>query len=348
MIWTFPSSGRARVAAALLCAAGTVSAWAAPSPPRPRLVCPEPVCRFTEKDLEAGSIRHVFRLRNEGGVSVEILRVESRCGCTDVDLSYRVIPPGAESSLSVTLNLRGREGGVERVLRVHSTDPDHPVLDLRFEGTIASEVEVQPLALLLGTLPEGGSITQSVDVVFAPEITNRVVDVTPDSENFHAWFSEVEAGRKYRIHVANRAEASVPGGFLRAAVAVRTATPLKHPLAIPVRALVMDELMVSPRELVILPEEQGPLTLYAAVRPGRIREFRITEVRPPHARIRADVRPIEDGYQIRMRGVPVDPSLNGLEMVLKTDVPTRPEIRIPFRYEGPVAAPSTVPGGPSR
>ena len=348
MISTFPLSFRPRIAVALLCAAMAVSAGAAAPAPRPKLVCPEPVCRFTEKDLEAGSIRHAFRLRNEGGVSVEILQVESRCGCTDLDLSYRIIPPGAESSLSVTLNLRGREGGVERVLRVHSTDPEHPVLDLRFEGTIAPEADVQPMALLLGTLPEGGSITQSVDVVFAPAITNRVVGVNPDSENFRAWFSEVEAGRRYQIFVANRAEASVPGGFLRAAIAVRTADPLKHPLTIPVRALVMDDLLVSPRELIILPDEQGPLTLYAAVRPGRIREFKIIEAIPPLPNIRADIRTIEDGFQIRMRGVPADPSLNGVELVLKTNVPTRPEIRIPFRYEGPAKAPRVVPAGDSK
>lgn len=325
-----------------MCAAFAVSSTAA-SPPRPKLVCPEPVYRFTEKDLESGSIRHAFRLRNEGGVSVEIQEIESHCGCTDIDLSYRVIPPGAESSLSVTLNLRGREGGVERVLRVHSTDPDHPVLDLRFEGAIAPEAEVLPMALMLGTLPEGGSITQSVDVVFAPAITNQVVGVTSDSDKFQPWFSELEAGRKYRIHVANRAEASVPEGFLRAAITVQTAHPLKNPLSIPVRALVMDDLLVSPRELIILPGEEGPITLYAAIRPGRIREFKITDVQSPDPRIHADVRPIEDGYQIRMRGVPVEQALNGLEVVLKTDVPTRPEIRIPFRYEGPRKAVPVVP-----
>ena len=321
------------MAAAWVGAAGAT--FAAAPPPRPRLVSPEPVCRFSEKDLDSGSLRHTFHLRNEGGVAVEILRVESRCGCTNIDLSHPIIPGGAEATLSVTLNLRGREGDVERVLRVHSTDPETPVLELRFEGSVAPEAEFLPMALMFGEIPEHGSVTQSVEVVFAPGVTNRVVGVTPDNGSFRAWLTELEPGRRYRVEAANRPEASLPGGFLRASIALRTERPTRHPLAIPVRAVVMDELLASPRELIIPADEPGPLTLYASVRPGRIREFRILEVRPPDPRIRAEVHPMEGGYRIHLRRVPVEAAMGGRELILKTDVPTRPEIRIPFRYGGP-------------
>lgn len=333
---------RRKQAAAMWIGAALAASAVAASAPRPKLVCPEPVCRFTERDLEAGSIRHTFRLRNDGGVSVEILRVESRCGCTDINLSHRFIPAGAEATLSVTLNLRGREGEVERALRVHSSDPETPTLDLRFEGSVAPEVEFRPMAMMFGEIPEQGSVTQSVEVVFAAGITNRVIGATSDRESFHAWLTELEPGRRYLVEAANRPEVSLPGGFLRASIALRTERPTRHPLEIPVRAVVMDELLASPRELIIPADEPGPLTLYASVRPGRIRAFRILEVLPPDPRIRAEVHPMDGGYRIHLRQVPVEAALGGRELVLKTDAPSRPEIRIPFRYGGPARSGASI------
>lgn len=313
-------------------ALGLVLSAAAGNGPKPRIECAEPVRRITPADVEAGEVRHTFRLRNTGNEALEIRRVETHCGCTDLNLSHRLVPPGAETQLSITLSLRGREGHVEKYLLVHSNDPQAPCFRLGFEGRVAPEADLLPMAALFGVIPEHGAVTQSVEVVFAPRATNRVQGADSDSPLFAATVEELEPGRRYRVHVFNAPEAGASASYLRARIRLRTERPTRMPLEIPVTAMAMDELLSGPDAIILVAGEPGPVTRYVAVRPGRVRAFRITGVDPPRAAIRTDVQRADHGYRIRLTGVPVDPALDGQALIIRTDAPGRPEIRIPFRF----------------
>ena len=310
---------------ALGCALG------ASATPEPRIACDEPVYHFTEKEAAAGEIKHTFLLKNTGDVSLELGQIETHCGCTDLKISHRFIPPGAQAELSVTLSLRGREGAIEKFLLVHSSDPKTPVLKLGFGGRVPFEAEVFPLAAMFGVIPEQGSITQSVEVVFAPGHENRMTGAECDRpEWFGATVTELEPNRRYRLDVVNAPAAGKSTGYLRAVIRPKVEKTMRHALEIPVTALVLDELIAGPDEIVIFSGETGPLTRFAAVRPGRVRQCRILSVETPDPSIRSTVSAQDQGWRIRLDGVRAGRGLNGQEIIIRTDVPTRPEIRIRF------------------
>jgi hypothetical protein len=299
--------------------------------PAPRLMCDEPVRVFTAAEAAAGFVRHTFVLRNAGTAAVDILGVDLRCGCSDMDLSHRLLPGGTQATLAVTLNLRGREGAVDQALWVRSSDPATPRLKLSFTGRVAPEAEFRPLAALFGLLPEQGSVTQSVEVVFAPHRPTRIVRATTDHSGFGVSTERIEEGRRYAVQVWNLPGAELGTGYVRAQVRIETDPPLAAPLTLPVTGLVLDELIVAPSAIQLTKGDPGPHTRFAAVRPGRVRTFRVTEVRTPDPSIRAEILPLGDGWQIRLTGLTAEARFDGAELIVLTDVPTCPELRIPFR-----------------
>lgn len=316
-----------RLAAAAVCAVA-VHGRAAPAP---RLVCDAPVRTFTAEEAAGGSVRHTFILRNAGSSAMEIFGVDLRCGCSDVELSHRLLPGGTQTTLAVTLNLRGREGAVDQSLWVRSSDPATPRLKLSFIGRVAPEAEIRPMAALFGLLPEQGSVTQMVEVVFAPHRPTRIVRATTDHPGFGTAMEMRKEGRRYAVHVWNLPGADLGTGYVRAQIQLETDPPLATPLSLPVTGLVLDELVVAPSAILLTEGEAGLQTRFAAVRPGRVRTFRVTDVRTPDPAMRAEILPLGDGWQIRITGITVDPRLDGAELILRTDAPSRPELRIPFR-----------------
>lgn len=300
--------------------------------PAPRIACDRPVHHFGKRESNVDEVAHTFVLKNTGDITLEIRDIEIHCGCTDLKLSHRMIAPGGEAALSMKLSLRGRSGEVEKYLILHTNDPTQPRFRVGFEGQIEPEVDVVPMAALFGTIPERVAVTQTVDVVFAAQKPDRVLAAASDRPEFGASVQEVEAQHRYRVRIFTAPPLPPGAGYLRASVRVKTAKPRSPGIVIPVSAMLLADLIVGPSELVLFTTETGPLTRYAVVRPGRVQEFKITEVEVPHPDIRWRTRPAPGGgIQVELTNIPVTSDLNGRELVLRTSLGTNGVFRIPVR-----------------
>ena len=66
--------------------------------------------------------------------------------------------------------------------------------------------------------------------------------------------------------------------------------------------------------------------------PGRIKEFKVLSVEKPIPEMEAEVIPRgENNYNIRLGNMPTDNTLDGKELVIKTDLPNNADIKIPFK-----------------
>src|SRR6185436_4538322 len=76
---------------------------------RPHLALEAPVFDFGT--VERGTpVDHVFRLPNKGTAELHVDHVKSSCGCTVAVLSERVVPPGGEARVAVTLDTAALSG----------------------------------------------------------------------------------------------------------------------------------------------------------------------------------------------------------------------------------------------
>lgn len=109
----------------------------------------EPVHRFGT--VEPGTVvEHTFEIANTGEKPLDLLRVTPTCGCTLATPVEKTIWPGHSGRIQVKLDTTALAGSQSKGVRVRTSDPLVPEVDLQLEGYVAEDVEAKPSALLLG------------------------------------------------------------------------------------------------------------------------------------------------------------------------------------------------------
>lgn len=300
----------------------------------PRLVCDDPVFRFGRVAPDAPDMRHTFVLRNSGDVTVHIADVGQECGCTDIVLSNRILPPGAESRLSVTFSVRGREGRVQKFLYVYSDDRRTPKLGLSFEGEVEPEVTFEPAGLLLGPVSRDAPVEKTVLVTFARGRDDEIRGAESTNPAFAATVETVEARKQYRVTVRTVPSQFGTKSYMRGAIRLQTVRRRPLPVEFSVSAMAMAEVLVAPDAILVPPSGTEPVTRYATLRPGRVKEFRIVSIEAPDPALKTSVRPAPGGgWQVRMDGLRPGRALEGKVLRIKTDLPGGGVFEIPFRAD---------------
>jgi len=81
------------------------------------------------KVIEGKAVSHTFKLKNEGSADLVIKNVSPACGCTASDFT-KVIAPGAEGAVTLTVKTDGMNGKQSRYADVISNDVKSPNLQL--------------------------------------------------------------------------------------------------------------------------------------------------------------------------------------------------------------------------
>lgn len=80
---------------------------------------------------------HTFVLTNSGSEPLIISRCEKTCGCTMPTCNPDPITAGKTSEVVVTYDTQ-RVGPFNKTVKVHTNDPDRPVIHLRIKGSVAA------------------------------------------------------------------------------------------------------------------------------------------------------------------------------------------------------------------
>jgi len=70
------------------------------------------------------TVQTVFQVKNTGGKTLEISRIQTSCGCTAAMMGSQSLKPGESSPLKVTFDPRGKAGRQARTLWLFTNDPD--------------------------------------------------------------------------------------------------------------------------------------------------------------------------------------------------------------------------------
>lgn len=96
---------------------------------------------FEEEVFEFGTIakgsdgQHTFVLNNTGDQALIVSKCEKTCGCTIPQCNPAPIAPGKSSTVVVTYDTN-RVGPFNKTVKVHTNDPDRPIIHLRIKGTV--------------------------------------------------------------------------------------------------------------------------------------------------------------------------------------------------------------------
>ena len=104
---------------------------------------------------QGARVFHRFPLVNQGDAPLEVLKVDSACGCTTVVVGRKVLAPGERIELEVAFASAGLRGPVNKTVQVSTNDPDRPQQVLNIQAVVQADVvvtsdEVQFLDLAAG------------------------------------------------------------------------------------------------------------------------------------------------------------------------------------------------------
>ena len=101
----------------------------------PKLVVEKPEYDFG-KVKEGEEASHTFTIKNDGNADLIIKNVSPACGCTASDFS-KVVAPGQEGKVTLTVKTNGMSGKTSRYADVISNDPQQPNLQLWLHMEVA-------------------------------------------------------------------------------------------------------------------------------------------------------------------------------------------------------------------
>ncbi len=299
------------------------------------LVCDAPVYDFGERD-NFTRVKHVFQLKNAGTSPLVIDRVLTTCGCTVANLKQKILAPGESVPLEVEVSFEGRKGTFEKHVFVLSGGTTQNKTRLTMKGTAIERIRITPPTVNLGYSAMDRPTESTAAIESLEEAAKFTVrDVKTDSPYLEATVETAQDGLKHTIHVRTRPP--LPLGTHPAQIHVFTDSD-KHPvLDIPVALRVVDQIEIVPKEVVIYDRGTGEADTairFLNVMPGSVTQFTVTGVETPVEGIVSEIIPRpENRYLIKLQNLPVDPDLEGKDLVILTDVPGRERLPVPIRIK---------------
>jgi uncharacterized membrane protein len=96
-----------------------------------------------------GKLTTVVQVKNIGDKELKITEVRPGCGCTAAPIDKNLLAPGEVGKISVTLDVTGRTGPVEKVITINSNDSTGPSRILHLKADIHRSVTCTPAQYML-------------------------------------------------------------------------------------------------------------------------------------------------------------------------------------------------------
>lgn len=109
-----------------------------------------------------------FAFKNVGNATLEIIRVQSTCGCTVPELD-KIFRTGETGTIHVKYDPTGKVGTQHKQIHVFSNDPASPDIALTVQATVEPVVFVEPKVLNFTQVGKGESKSLTVKITGRPK-----------------------------------------------------------------------------------------------------------------------------------------------------------------------------------
>jgi hypothetical protein len=266
---------------------------------RPRLVLEESVFDFGT--VERGArVDHTFRLPNRGNADLHVDHVKSSCGCTVAVLSERVVPPGGEARIAVSLDTAGLAGRTTKTVSVYTNDADLPVVGLSLAGQVASDLVMTPRPLYLGRVRRGDLVRREVLITPGREGAAYAVQRAENTNPaVHARLEPRPDGPGQRLVVELARD--MPLGRFNETLSLHTTSPREPVMTLAVFGSVEGDVVVLPPQVTFGVTRGGGTPerdLY--VRNRGVRPVTVTRVVVPEKLATYSLAAVQEGVEYRV------------------------------------------------
>jgi hypothetical protein len=312
----------------------------------PKIFSPEPIYDFGTLD-NTEKVIHSFTIKNEGTEALEIAQVKTSCGCTIADPpKNKKLAPGEQTEITATLTLTGKTGSQSKAITVMTNDPKTPNYQLKLTGIATTAIMVSDRFINFPKVIDDDPHSDTVKIhTTRDEINFKVTSATIDDESFTTEIEEVTANKDYNVIVTLKG--GLPAGSLRSKLTIKTDNP-KHPaFPLNVMANIVGDINVVPAggiKYPYRPDSDKKAKYNVKLSPGRASSFLVTEVELPNGDVQVELLEQAKGsYLIKLSNLPADGQLDGTEMIVRTNLESTPELRIPIHNAKTSRTPRSKP-----
>ena len=79
---------------------------------------------------------HIYKIKNEGDGDLHITKMIPNCDCTIAISSDTLIKPDSAIDIKIVFDTKNYYGQNNRMVTVHSDDPENPIIDLEYSSNI--------------------------------------------------------------------------------------------------------------------------------------------------------------------------------------------------------------------
>ncbi len=219
-----------------------------------------------------------FELTNPYEEMVEIAEVRTSCGCTTPRIAKRRLSTWEKGSIVATLNTTSFTGHKKATLTVVFSKPFRAEVQLSVEGSIRSDVVLNPWRVDFKDVRQGESREQTVQVTHAGQADWQIVDVLSANPHFEVeLLSEKRTSELVAYDMLVRLKGTAPAGYFQDQLSLVTSDGRSESLLLPIQGRVLSPVTVSPTSLFLGVVQPGQsVTKRLVVRAAE--PFRILEI----------------------------------------------------------------------
>ena len=129
------------------------------------------------------SVEARYKFQNAGQSPVQILNVQTSCGCTTAGTAKKTYLPGEQGEVEVKFLFGGRRGPQHKTIVVQTDDPKEPSVILSLNADILELVKVRPSYLFWKK--DSDRTPQTLSLKMTSSVPVKVVSVTSNDPKFN-------------------------------------------------------------------------------------------------------------------------------------------------------------------
>ena len=286
-----------------------------------------------ERSFDAGTVargskvRHTFLLVNRLNQEVRIADWKTKCGCTEVRVGARVIPPGTQTTIEAVIDTTKFLGYKPSGLTLVLDRPSYAETELNFSCFIRGDLTLNPGVVDFGIVSRSTTPkpTVTLNLTYAGGRPNwGIVRMQTRSSRVSAKLQEHSRSADGQVQYALTAtlDPSEISGFFKDEITLFTNDSSSQTIPVAVSAAVQSALTVSPSPLLLGQVKAGQvLTKTLLVRSSR--PFKLSSVKPGKDDLTAkfDPDPSRPVHTVtRTMKVPSQPGPYNASIEIETDL----------------------------
>ena len=243
---------------------------------------------FPERSHDFGTVargskvRHSFKVVNSTNQEIHIASWKTKCGCTDVKVGARDIPPGTQTVVEAVIDTTNFRDYKASGLTLFLDRPSSAAVDLNITCFIRSDVMLTPGQVDFGVVNRSKGPKLDLSLTYSGAQPNwAVTEMKTVSDHIVAELRENgrSPGGQVNYILSATLKPTAPVGVFKDEITIKTNDPSSPSIPVSVSAVVQSNVIVSPSVINFGSVKAGQ-TIQKTVLVRSAQPFKLTEIKP--------------------------------------------------------------------